>query len=318
MEKIYHNILSQIPDNIDFGFITVKNETIRSFVIHNYSINSIIFDFEKTDVYQIEPSSGILEKHSKKEIKIKIKSESAVVLIGNSKFKLDRNDKYHKIIKFSCISKYPYLRIDKTHLDFGNVLIGKSKELELIIINPEKVHAKFYIKKKTAQQGKEIQQFVLSDTTGEIPPESSFLLRVKYQTKYPNYFISDTYEIRTFGGNKNRFSCLGYTLPLNTRVNARYVNFGSIELTEQTTRLIRIYNESDEPTTYQFFYHNSGCFNINSLEGVIGEKTNVRVVITFKPRETMTYYDRVFCLIKNHHLFVFIIKIGFGLIWILS
>jgi hypothetical protein len=302
MEKFYEQILAQIPSDINFGFITVKNETSQSFILTNNSPQSILFDVDSPTVYEIEPTHGVLDKTSKREFRVKIKPESAVVLVANAKLRLDKNDKYSKVIKFSSMAKFPNLRISKTNLDFGNVLIGKSKELELVINNPEKVPAKFTIRKKTKQQGKEIEQFILSDLAGEIPPETSFLLKVKYRTQYPNYFLSDIFEIRTLGGNRNRFTVSGNTQGLNTRINAKCVNFGSVELTDSMTKLIRIYNETDEPTHYQFFYQNTGPFNIKELEGEILGKSNVRVTITFKPRETMTYYDRVFCLIENHQL----------------
>ena len=41
MEKIYSNILSQIPDTIDFDFISVKNETIKSIILENTSMQSV-------------------------------------------------------------------------------------------------------------------------------------------------------------------------------------------------------------------------------------------------------------------------------------
>ena len=68
--------------------------------------------------------------------------------------------------------------------------------------------------------------------------------------------------------------------------------------------MIRLFNESDELTYFQFFYNNDHVFFFDELEGVIPAKSNVRVTITFKPNETVSYYDRIFCLIKNHFLFV--------------
>ena len=51
------------------------------------------------------------------------------------------------------------------------------------------------------------------------------------------------------------------------------------------------------------YYDNSGTFNFDISEGVIPGKSNVRINVTFKPYETIIYYKRVFCLIKNHMLF---------------
>ena len=71
------------------------------------------------------------------------------------------------------------------------------------------------------------------------------------------------------------------------------------------SKLIRLYNDSEEPTTFQIHHNNDGPFKILETEGVIGAKTNVRVNVIFKPNDTMTYYERVFCLIRNHNVLVF-------------
>ena len=300
MDKNYEKILEKVPESIDFSFITVKNETVRSFYLDNPTENSILFKIDNTDIYIFEPKQGVITKKHRIEIKVKIIPDSATVLIANSMITLD--EKYSKIIKLSSIAKYPYLRISKNILDFGNVLIGKTREMELIINNPEKLPAKFIIAKKKAFEGKTADQFFLSHYKGEVPPGGSFLIKVKYLTVYPNYFSYETFDIRTKGGNKNRFSCLGNCLALSTHINYKNVNFGSIDLMASKTIMIRVFNESEEPTAFQFFYNNDGAFTIHVTQGLIEAKSNVRVNITFKPKETMIYYDRVFCLVKNHLL----------------
>jgi hypothetical protein len=317
MEKIYEKIIDKIPDTIDFSFITVKNETQKTFFIENPSDFSILFKIDTEDVYKFEPSQFVLKKKQKVEIKVKITPELATVLIANAIITFD--EKSSKVIKMSSIAKYPYLRINKNILDFGNVIIGKSKELELIINNPEKVPAKFEIRKKTNIPGKHVEQFFLSVYKGEIPPNSAFLVKVKYITNYPNFFSYETFEVITKGGNLNRFSCLGNSLALTTYINAKNVNFNSIELADSMTKLIRIFNESEVSTPYQFFHSNDGPFIIHEPQGLIEPRSNVRVNITFKPNDTIMYYDRVFCLIKNHYLFVIIILIlGFRHVRFLS
>lgn len=301
MEKTYDKILEKIPETIDFSFITVKNETVKSIVLDNHSDTPILFKIENADTYIFEPTQGIIPKKQKQEIKVRIIPESATVLIANAMITLD--DKTSKIIKLSSIAKYPYIRISRNILDFGNVLIGKSKELELIITNTEKVPAKFAIQKKSSVPGRSAEQFYLSAYRGEIPPGASFLLKAKYVTTYPGYFSYETFEVKTKGGNKNRFSLLGNCLALTTYLTCKSVNFNSIELTGTMTKLIRLYNDSEVATTYQFFHNNEGPFYIHETQGVIEAKSNVRVNITFRPIETMIYYDRIFCLIKNHFLF---------------
>ena len=53
---------------------------------------------------------------------------------------------------------------------------------------------------------------------------------------------------------------------------------------------------------YGIFYDNSGAFIVKDTQGVIPPKSNVRINITFHPYETEIYYERMFCLVRNHNL----------------
>ena len=298
MDKFYQQILESIPDSIDFNFITVKNESIRLLTLENKSNISILYRVENSEGYIFDPPSGVIQRNKKQEIKIKITPDSAIVLVANAKIILD--DKVSKIIKLSSISKYPYLTLNKSNIDFGVIPIGKHTLQELIITNTESVPAKFIITRHSEQPGKHPEIFFLSETKGEIPPYSAFLVKIKYQTFFPGVASFETYTLKTIGGNTMRFSCSGSCLTLSTYLNAKYVNFKSVPLGNQITKLIRVFNDSDLSADYQIFHNNDGAFKINKTEGTIKAHSNMRINITFKPYETITYYERVFCLIKNH------------------
>ena len=300
MEEIYKYMLDQIPNSIDFNFITVKYETTKSFILDNISNSSILFSIENAEGFIFEPSNGVIPKQRKMEIKIKISPDYANVLVANAKITLD--NKINKIIKMSSIGKYPYLHLSKYQLDFGNVQIGHSKELELIITNQESVPAKFIITKESIQPGKNPEVFNLSSNRGEIPPHSNFLLNIKFKPFFPSIFSYEIYKIKTIGGNEIVFKCFGSCEKLKTWIGSKNINFKSIELGTSMTKLIRFHNDSDIPTEFQVFHENSGVFSFDHTDGVIPAKGNVRINVTFKPIETIIYYDRIFVLTKNHSL----------------
>jgi len=307
-DKFYEKILEKIPDYIDFGFIAVKIPAFQSLIIENSFSNKPIyieFNNDKGNGFKVEPQNLIVQKSSKAEAQFSITVDQANVTLANVMITID---KYHsKVIKICAISKFSYVRIHKNLFDFGNVMIGKKMQLDLILTNPEKVVAKFKIIKKSGDKGPyNVKYFSLSVSEGEIPPNSSYLVKITYNALFVNLFSCDNFVINVFGGNTERFSCIGNCLALNTNVSSRIINFGSIELDETNTKLIRLVNDSDLETTYQFYYNNPGPFYIAETEGIIPARSNVRVYINFKPRETIIYYDRVFCLIKNHMLLVII------------
>lgn len=305
LEKVFDKILEKVPKDIDFGFVAVKNEVTKIIQIENLNKFQIPFEFDSSEMYKFNPSEGNLPRMGKIEIKVTMNPQSAIVSVSNAQLIIGKDiNRKSKIIKISSISKYPYLKIHKTILDFGNVVIGKTKELDIIINNPEKVPAAFYIEKKKFIDAKIIEQFYVSNLQGIVPPNSSYQLKVKYITSYPNFFSYETFDIITKGGNVNRFNCIAHSLSLNTNISERFVNFFSVELNQTKTKMIRLFNESEELTQFQFFYNNDHVFILNQLEGTVPAKSNVRVTITFKPKECITYYDRIFCLMKNHFLFV--------------
>ena len=300
MEKVYAHMLSLIPNSVDFDFISVKANSIRKIYLDNTADISVVFQIEYAEGFIFQPSKGAVPKNSKLEINVQINPNLAHVLIGNAKITLD--NKVSKIIKMSCISKYPRLQLNLSSLDFGVIQIGKSSELNLIVINDESVPANFIIERISTQPGKNPESFYLSDKKGEVPPFSNFLIKIKYKPPFPNIISNETYSLKVQGGNVVNFTCTGVCTPLKTWIGNKFINFKSIELGQQQTRLIRVHNDSSIPTEFQIYHDNSGPFRFDHLDGIIPPRSNVRVNITFKPYECMLYYQRIFVLIRNHNL----------------
>ncbi len=301
MISTYEKILSSIKDSYDFNFIPVKSTSSKTITLTNPSDSSILFNISNSAGYIFSPSGGIIPKNKSINITLSINPNNASVLVANAQITLD--DKYKKIFKISSIAKFPYLTINKQHIDFGLVEFGKTTYNELIIINSENVSAKFEIQRTSDQPGKSPQIFFLSQLKGEIPPQSSFLLYIKYITFFSNVSSYETYNIKVIGGNTIHFSISGSCSPLRTYVNVKYINFKSIELGNSVTRLIRVHNDSDTKTDFQIFHNNDGAFIFDNTQGIIMPRSNQRVIITFKPYETILYYERIFILIRNHILY---------------
>lgn len=68
-------------------------------------------------------------------------------------------------------------------------------------------------------------------------------------------------------------------------------------------------NNSDQPTTFQFFTDKSNIFAFSKTEGTVKPKSSARIIIEFYPQKTQNYYERVFCVVRNHHV-LFVDLIG--------
>ena len=172
----YKEILNSIPESIDFNFIPVKQISSKTISLSNSSDISIYFKITNAEGYVFKPNEGIISKNKPMIIEIIIEPNTASVLVANAQITLDK--KISKIFKLSCVSKYPYLTINRTHIDLGIIEYGKSSYGELVISNSEMVPAKFSIIQTSIQPGKHPKIFKLSATKGEIPPQNSFLIKV--------------------------------------------------------------------------------------------------------------------------------------------
>jgi len=300
----YKAILNSIPESIDFNFIPAKQVSYKSITLVNTSEVSIYFKISNAEGYIFKPNEGILSKNKPMIIEILIEPNNASVLVANAQITLDK--KISKIFKLSCVSKYPYLTINRSHLNLGVIEYGKSAYGEIIISNAEMVPGKFNIIQTSSQPGKHPKIFKLSATKGEIPPQNSFLIKVNFTPFFPRSTSYETYEIRTIGGNVLKFSLTGGCTPLKVFLNCKHINFNTVELGNSMTKLIRIYNESDMETDYQILHTNgSSVFYIKEKEtqGTIRPHTNLRVNVTFKPNQTSLFYERIYIISKNHAIF---------------
>ena len=300
----YIEILNSIPENIDFNFIPVKTTSSKEIILINNSEMSIYFKITNADSYYFNPNEGIISRTKPLKILITITPTKASVLISNAKITLDK--KVSKIFKLSCVSKYPYLTLNKNYIDLGIIEYGKSSHGELIITNNESVPGKFTIIQTSAQPGKHPEIFKLSSMKGTVSAQNSFLINITYKPFFAKSASYETYEIRTFGGNVVKFALSGGCSPLKIFLSTKHVNFNTIELGSSVTKLIRVYNESDIDTDYQIMHSNgSSVFFIKDkeMQGNIRPHTNIRVNITFKPNQTTLFYERIFFIAKNHSVF---------------
>ena len=300
----YKEILNSIPESIDFNFIPVKAVSTKQIILTNSYETSIYFKITNAEGYSFRPNEGILIKNKPVTIEVLIEPISASVIVANAQITLDK--KISKIFKLSCVSKYPYLTINRNHFDLGVIEYGKSSFGEIIISNSEPVTGRFTIVQTSAQPGKHPKIFKLSTNKGEVPPQNSFLVKINFTPFFPKSSSYETYEIRTNGGNVVKFSLTGGCTPLKIFLNAKHINFNTVELGSSVTKLIRIYNESDLETDYQIMHTNgSSVFFIKEkeIQGTIRPHTNLRVNVTFKPNQTSLFYERVYCIARNHAVF---------------
>jgi len=210
-----------------------------------------------------------------------------------------------KTIKTTAIGKYPYIALSSHKLDFGELVTGLSITKEITLKNPSLVPAEFEIQEEN-EEANVLPSFTLDCYKYTIPPNSSFLIKVKYSPSIVGMYSCAHYKVRVKGGNEAKFTCLGQALGLQVSLSSNTVSFGEVTLGTTITRVLYVENKSKQPATFQFATDKKNVFSFSKREGVVKGRSDFRVVITFCPTDTINYYERVFCIVQNHLILVIV------------
>ena len=95
---------------------------------------------------------------------------------------------------------------------------------------------------------------------------------------------------------------MGEAMGTEVALSSKSIHFGEVQLEATTNRLLNICNNSDQPTSFQFFTDKSNIFSLSKTEGTIKPNSAARIIIEFSPQKTTNYYERIFCLVRNHYI----------------
>lgn len=117
--------------------------------------------------------------------------------------------------------------------------------------------------------------------------------------------IADTiscayYKISAQGGNQLEFGCKGQAQGYDVTLSASSIHFGEVQHLSNTNRLLTVHNNSDLPISFQFQTDRFNVFGFTMTEGVVKAHSFVRVKINFTPTVCGNYYERVYCIVRNH------------------
>ena len=290
------SLRQQMPKCVDFGFCAVGQESERVLKLTNFTHTEKEFRFDECP-FKIEPTQDTIGPKQTKSVRISYFPTNATVVVASTVFHV--TGEKDRVVKLSAIGKFPFLKTLNTKLDFEEVIYGKKKVKNLIINNASEVVTKFSIKQLQIDQFNDTS-FSLDETEGEIPPKSSFLIKITYKPMIWDLYSCSHFEIQCQGGNKIEVQCVGRALPLEAKLSSKLVDFGSIRLNSSTNRMVTLHNNSDTNCAFEVIIDNSGVFSVKETAGVIKPKSYARLLFLFTPQKTINYYQRAYILIRNH------------------
>lgn len=119
---------------------------------------------------------------------------------------------------------------------------------------------------------------------------------------FVDYKTINNFTLVCENGNQVPISLRGLSKRFNVYFSTSSINFGEIKLENTCTKVLTISNDSELETDFEFYTDPGNIFFFNEVKGTLQRASNKKIIIEFRPRNTIAYYERVYCLVRNHLL----------------
>jgi propanediol dehydratase small subunit len=217
-----------------------------------------------------------------------------------------------------AVSRYAFISIDESTLDFGTAIVGSSiASKSVTIMNRSDVTALVQIQHKipdtvnTPSASASLQSspqlgsnaspasqvaFSISNERLSIEPYGKKVLQVSFNP-FDTMRISEHFELQTVGGNTTKLTCHGNVEWSAVRLSASEVTFEDTAVGLRSSQQVQIHNDS--PTKVKFDFRlgdRSGTFQIAPCNGVLPPNCVRSVTISFLPLHPINYFKCTYCV----------------------
>lgn len=298
-------VSESLPPALDFGFCPIHEQTSNTFQLLNPSRKqSVAVHVLNDSPFIIEPERATIPPKGRLEVKVSIVPSSAQVVVATAVFSFEGEGE--RVMKLSAIGKFSYVTLNRELFNFGQLLVGSTETKDLLIKNQSQVSTTFHIteaqERLPTHSDFRDSAFNFDHTSGKIPPGASYLVKVKYNPTIVGMFSARNYILNTESGNSQHFGCIGFSLGVDVFFSSKVCNFGEVRSDTSTSRQVTLHNQSSVPVTYSLYTDRSGPFRFKRLVGSVNAKSTVKFLVYFNPKEPLSYYQRVFCAVRDHTL----------------
>ena len=284
----------EVPEDIDFGYIPAKETGHKSFTMSNTGELGIDCAWHLNAPFAITPAEVHLDPGESQAFHATFEPMDASVFVASAVCMM--MGETIALVKIHGIGKYPYVSLKEGTADFGEVLIGTSKEMNITLANHSLVPASFDVIRTALDHDRALS---VSPARGRIPPDSSQALKVTYTPASEGMFSSESFSVSCLGGNTEDLKVQGSAVGPAVSLSAESLSFGSVQAKSSSSRVLCIQNQSDVPVTYQFNAEPLGVFSFDEACDTVAPHSERYVTITFQPKDAASYWKRLICLVNN-------------------
>ncbi|KAF5836871.1 hypothetical protein DUNSADRAFT_5310, partial [Dunaliella salina] len=269
----------QVPPSLDFGYVPCKELQHLPLPVHNTGDVQVRVTWRLDAPFSISPQTSLLSPGDVIHFDVSFLPQEAGSFAGNATCILDNGSTASCSV--SGIAKFPYLSMEVTTADFGEVLVGKSAEHILRFGNHSMVPANFTIVPEGQDQATD-NVYTIQPARGKLGPEEYSEMRVVYTPKHSGAFSCQNWVLSTAGGNRVLLNVSGQAVGPLITFSSRVFQFGNVPLDNTVSRVLYIQNHSDVPAAYDFQVDPLDYFTFSKPQGTVGVRTTTHVTITFK------------------------------------
>eukprot|EP00240_Pyramimonas_obovata_P016412 CAMPEP_0118939228 /NCGR_PEP_ID=MMETSP1169-20130426/28321_1 /TAXON_ID=36882 /ORGANISM="Pyramimonas obovata, Strain CCMP722" /LENGTH=266 /DNA_ID=CAMNT_0006883433 /DNA_START=179 /DNA_END=975 /DNA_ORIENTATION=+ len=196
----------QVPSSLDFGYCPAKETTTKTFNFTNTGELDVNYAWLLDSPFQLTPSTGCIKPGETHSITARFEPVDASVFVATAVCEMQGEGEIASV-KISGIGKYPYISVEESKIDFGNVLVGKIVEKTFKLSNQSMVPATF---EATRTELEHDRVFTFRPSQGTIPPNGYEAVTISYVPVATGTLTCESFAISTPAGNTKTITCQGY------------------------------------------------------------------------------------------------------------
>ena len=302
----------KMPPTVDFGYGAVNELMTKDFSFVNDGDVAVAYKWAVDSPFVFSPLQGELQPGESAHVHAEFTPIDATVNVVNAVCALsDRSGHNLPERSYACavtaVGKYPYVRFSEPEVDFGEVIVGRSVEQTVKLMNQSLVGTSYEVARGADDHD---HVFRCTGKGGYLKQKSHEEFKVAFTPSMPGTFSSESFKVYTPGGNVASVKLTGTAVGPRVSLSQTTFQFGSVISGKSARRVLDIENHSDLPVHWQIDSECLGTFQLSKDRGILEPKFQgipgkAQVVVTFAPIEPANYHKRIIVALRDHRPLAF-------------
>ena len=305
----------KMPPAVDFGYGAVNELMQKDFTFVNDGDVAVSYKWAVDLPFVFTPGEGSLEPGETGHVHAEFTPADATVNVVNAICALtDQSGHALPTESYNCsvtaVGKYPYVRFSEPEIDFGEVMVGRTVEQTVKLMNQSPVGASYEVARGETEHDHVFKCTGKGSQGGYLKQKSHEEFKVQFTPSMPGTFSSESFKAYTPGGNVATVKITGTAIGPSVTLSQSTFQFGSVVAGKSVRRVLDIENHSDLPVHWQIDSECLGTFALGADRGVLEPKFQgipgkAQVVVTFAPIEPANYHKRIIVALRDHRPLAF-------------